>query len=521
MTLDFARVPNLKKLILKGCTKLSTIQASLGDLKHLDWLDLSNCTCLESLPDKISWESLEVFILSGCSKLKRFPEIVGNMSHLRRLYCDGTAIEDLPSSMKQLTGLFLLDLTNCKNLSSLPRVICNLTSLQFLTLSGCLKLDNMPTNLGNLEGLVELDLSGTAIRETPSCIFCLKNLKRLSFQGCKLMTKNPDLMGLVLPSVSGLCSLTTLNIRNCNLQAIPSDIGCLSLLEELDLSGNNFVCLPESINQLSNLERFWVENCKSLQFLPELPLISPGIDVFANGCTSLGVLLPVKNSVSVLHFFNCFQFVGNQGCGDLFTKVLREYFQESIEKERFDVVIPGSEVPDWFGHKSEGASINLEVPSSLFKQFRGIALCAVFRPPQHRPPNHRRYYLYDEFALSCYFAANGDAFYPQPVIEFSEEIDMVESDHRWFMYLLPNFFGEEFLQIADGSSCQLEFTFASQDPRIEIKKCGVHLVYEEEIEDLKQSMGQSKRSRDDENGGSGEGSSTHIPHPKTKESTTL
>ena len=62
------------------------------------------------------------------------------------------------------------------------------------------------------------------------------------------------------------------------------------------------------------------------------------------------------------------------------------------------------------------------------------------------------------------------------------------------------------------------------------------MVYEEEMEDLKQSMGQTKcsispynegvdhseedikikRSRDDENGASGEGNSTQIPHPKTK-----
>ena len=116
MTLDFARVPNLEKLILKGCTKLSTIQASLGDLKHLILLDLSNCTCLERLPGKISWESLEIFILSGCSKLKKFPEIVGNMSRLGELYLDETAIEDLPLSMEQLTGLIKLDLTNCKKL---------------------------------------------------------------------------------------------------------------------------------------------------------------------------------------------------------------------------------------------------------------------------------------------------------------------------------------------------------------------------------------------------------------------
>ena len=205
----------------------------------------------------------------------------------------------------------------------------------------------MPMNLGNLEGLEELDVSGTAIREPPSSIFCLKNLKILSFQGCNglstkswswkkplnflLMKKTPDLMGLVLPSVSGLCSLTRLNIRNCNLQAIPSDIGCLSSLEELDLSGNNFVCLPESINQLSNLREFWVENCKSLQLLPEFRL-SPSIWVTANGCISLEFVLPVKmkdSSSNYLHLLNCFQFVENQGHCDLFTTMLREYLQVS------------------------------------------------------------------------------------------------------------------------------------------------------------------------------------------------
>ena len=197
-------------------------------------------------------------------------------------------------------------------------------------------------------------------------------------------------------------------------------------------------------------------------------------------------------------------------------------FQGSTLKERFDVVIPGSEVPNWFRHQSVGASINLEVTSYLFKQFRGIALCAVFGPHQHHPPNHCSYDLH----LTCNLSTNGNSVGSQPCVRFWEKFDTVESDHRWFMYLLPNYFSKyyfrkKFLQIADGFSCQLEIEFKSQDPRIEIKKCGAHLVYEEEIEDLKQSMGQSKRSRDDENGGSGEGSSTHIPHPKTKESTTL
>ena len=52
MTLDFASVPNLEKLILKGCAKLSMIPTSLGDLKHLILLDLNNCKCLKNLPSK-------------------------------------------------------------------------------------------------------------------------------------------------------------------------------------------------------------------------------------------------------------------------------------------------------------------------------------------------------------------------------------------------------------------------------------------------------------------------------------
>ena len=204
-------------------------------------------------------------------------------------------------------------------------------------------------------------------------------------------------------------------------------------------------------------------------------------------------------------------------------------YQESTKKVRFDVVIPGSEVPNWFRHQSVGASINLELPSYLCKPFRGIALCAVFGPHQHRPPNHLSYDLF----LTCYFKANGNDINAIPCLNFLEQFDMIESDHRWFMYLLPNYFKlyfpKEFLQIADGSSCQFEIEFKSQDPRIEIKKCGAHMVDEEEMEDLKRRMGQNecsssiipynegvdhfeedikiKRSCDDENGASGEGSS--------------
>ena len=113
---DLSGALKLKQLILSYCTRLYKIHSSLGDLKQLITLDLSGCKSLESLPQYISLEALEIFNLGGCSRLKKFPEIVGNMSRLSKLCLSETAIKDLPLSMEHLTGLIKLDLRECKNL---------------------------------------------------------------------------------------------------------------------------------------------------------------------------------------------------------------------------------------------------------------------------------------------------------------------------------------------------------------------------------------------------------------------
>ncbi|KAH7516756.1 hypothetical protein FEM48_Zijuj10G0168600 [Ziziphus jujuba var. spinosa] len=106
------------------------------------------------------------------------------MNHLLELYLDGTAIKELPESIKHLTGLMLLDLTDCTKLLKLPDVICNLTSLKALEISGCSQLDQLPESIGSMEQLEELDASRTAIRKAPSSIILLKNLRSLSFAEC-------------------------------------------------------------------------------------------------------------------------------------------------------------------------------------------------------------------------------------------------------------------------------------------------------------------------------------------------
>ena len=187
------------------------------------------------------FKSLASLSCSGCSKLKRFPEILQDMENLRKLYLDGTAIKELPSSIQRLRGLQDLFLRDCKNLVNLPESICNLTSLRNLVVTGSPNFNKLPDNLGRLQSLECLDVG---------------YLGSTNFQ---------------LPSLSGLCSLRDLKLRACNLREIPSEICQLSSLESLSLRGNHFNCIPGGINQLYKLKYLGLNYCKMLQYIPQLP----------------------------------------------------------------------------------------------------------------------------------------------------------------------------------------------------------------------------------------------------------
>ena len=264
-TPDIIKVPNLMTLVLEDCINLRTIHPSIGIHRLLTILNLEGYKNLTSLPSKFEMECLTYLNLSRCSKIKQIPEFGRNMKRVHTLLLGGTAITKLPTSIEHLTNLDSLSLWDCKNLVCLPSIICNLKLVRLVDLYGCSKLDRLPENLGNFKSLERLYVSRTAIRKVSSSIGLLKNLKTLSFNECKglsssssnklwnellpfySMPRSPDHMDLLFFSLLGVCSLTSLNLSDCNLKAISNDIGSLFSLELLDLSGNDFVCLPKSI----------------------------------------------------------------------------------------------------------------------------------------------------------------------------------------------------------------------------------------------------------------------------------
>ena len=270
-----------RKLCLKGreINELPLIEFPY----ELSSLCLRECKNLESLPSTIcELMSLTTLSCSGCSRLKSFPEIPPKgLKNLRKLYLDGTAIQELPSSIQSLKGLQYLNLAYCRDLLSLPETICYLKSLAFLSCQGCSQLKSFPKIREDMENLSKLYLNGTSIQELPSSIQSLKGLQYLNMAYCKNLV---NLSG----SIFNLRFLNYLHVSPCSkLNKFPQNLGNLQCLESLGVAGfdsNHFSSIPAGIIQLSKLRILNLSHCQKLLQIPELPPTLRILDVHACPC---------------------------------------------------------------------------------------------------------------------------------------------------------------------------------------------------------------------------------------------
>ncbi|KAL3744250.1 hypothetical protein ACJRO7_013498 [Eucalyptus globulus] len=318
---DLSAFQNLEILVLAYCFQLEKIHHSIGEVRGLVSLDLSQCGKVQVLPEEMgklkelkelnirktyikeippwigSLQGLISLDFSGCRELRVLPREMGKLEELKELKMDNTTLEEIPSCIGSLKKLEILHTHNCKLLVGLPDSISHLVNLLTLDLSGCINLDRLPESIGSFVKLQRLSLGrggqtsflsnlinhrsnrfpnnaigklkqleptylpSVGIQELPQTVGDLKNLKILDITASKLSN---------LPSTIGkLGNLEELHASHCKSLEGEICIDGLSSLKLVVLSWTSISSFPDTLNKLSRLEKLDLRGCKMLQSLPK------------------------------------------------------------------------------------------------------------------------------------------------------------------------------------------------------------------------------------------------------------
>ncbi|GJS42789.1 NB-ARC domains-containing protein [Tanacetum coccineum] len=433
-----------------------------------------------------------------------------------RYCCNLTTTPDF----SEITNLEELDLEGCVNLVSVHPSIGMLKKLVVLNLRDCKRLQNFPsrveTGCQKVNQLPKADR--TAITKLPSFVSSLINLESLSFGGQgriqpRWWTSITAPIGLLSKqqhpprsvSLAGLQMLKSLNLSYCNFVQIPESIGGLSCLENLDLEGNNFTSLPGSLSQLSHLSYLFVNGCKKLEVLPELPPSLKAIG--ASDCTSLRELLgSSKDPFSISnrhggHFDNCPNLfknitidsggsisktecldssINSQGFIHQFSTFLEylgfrtnrcEFFRTpGSASDFFNIIYHGNSMPEWFTNRSRANHVKVELPSDWCydKNLKGYATCVVFKCK--KPFN-----VYKGYSVKNFDGASlirGRHFSHALEESFKKE---VIGDMIWLRY-------ERYIGGWEEVKNFVTFDFEENNEDVEVKECGLRLICNEDIQ---------------------------------------
>ncbi|XP_030934471.1 disease resistance protein RRS1-like [Quercus lobata] len=179
---------------------------------------------------------------------------------------------------------------------------------------------------------------------------------------------------------------------------------------------------------------------------------------------------------------------------NLMTLVLEDWIKKSLKislspTEKYEIVIPGSEIPEWFRHQSIGVEVNIKQPSHLYNEWMGIVVCIVFCS---HDVDHQISCL---IPLYCPLTANGKRMSPALG---SSLLPKVLPDHLWLLYVTPQFFDEKSNKLLsegdENGFTQIGIKIETGGPGEEVKKCGFHMIYNKDIEGLDRTMAQHSNS---------------------------
>ncbi|XP_035541722.1 TMV resistance protein N-like [Juglans regia] len=367
---DMSGLHTLEDLNIEYCNNLVEVHQSIGFLDKLVNLSIVNCHSLTRFPKSLKLRSLKHLRLSCCGRLEKFPEIDSEMKRLTFVSLeDMTAIEELPSS------------------------IGNLTSLEYLVINGCYKLSwHLLNSISQLQHLCGLSFS------------CWSHETQSPFIPSSIYIAFPDLESL------SLSTRTLSKIDHFSLS-----IGRYSTLKTLNICESNNVILPKWLKRFVGLRELELSYCEQLKEISELP---PNIEILdARGCRSLEIFPEVSkkfefNTSSLRNL----RLVNLSGCHNMVVNPIR--FEENLEDQDADcsLTFSGNKIPDWDYH------CKLEIPNSYVcdginvnlvysDEIKGFIACAAVQSdpsqgfsitnPMHVKIYYNGVYQYDKY-ITCF-----------------------------------------------------------------------------------------------------------------------
>ncbi|XP_074343260.1 uncharacterized protein LOC141682461 [Apium graveolens] len=254
---------NLKMINVNYSVNLKTTP-NFGNSKSINKLFFRGCESLLKVHPSIrELTGLDVLDLTECIKMKVSAETLGLSSELRCLYLGYCGnLKQLPKQLGGMKWLKELDASHTA-ITELPDSITQLKELVYLKLDGCKKLKKLPEQFGNMVGLRIFCAVFSAIEQLPDSSVGLINLESLDLKGCKNLRNLPN-------SLWKLESLRVLDLGMCSkLKRLPNELEKMQCLEELNASSTGIEEVPDSVGLLSRLRVLNLANCNKLKCLPD------------------------------------------------------------------------------------------------------------------------------------------------------------------------------------------------------------------------------------------------------------